>query len=115
MSPTHVSLNHSAGTKIKEKKEKTKKKIKINRSRDVGDITFDLIKVFEQKDIGKMSDEELEEKITNLQKMRMMRFTTSKRKTPLDKILEAIDLQHARSIKMQFEENERKNKGIGGL
>jgi hypothetical protein len=65
-------------------------KVKINRNRNVGDPTFDLIKVFKNKDIGMISDSELEDIIIDLQKMRLMRFTTSKRKTPLDKILEVV-------------------------
>jgi hypothetical protein len=86
------------------------KKVKLNRSRDVGDPKFDLIAVFKQKDIGTISDSELEDIIENLQKMRLMRFTLSKRKTPLDKILEAIKSpEKAREILASFKEFEEKS------
>jgi hypothetical protein len=78
--------------------EKTKS-IKTNTKRDtIGDPTYDLIRVFENKDIGQMSDEELELRITNLQKMRLMRFTTAKKTTSLDVILSKITVEKAREI-----------------
>jgi hypothetical protein len=91
-----IKLNGSvsgSSTKI----DKTPK-IKTNTKRDVGDPTYDLIRVFEQRDIGEMSDTELETRIENLQKMRMMRFTTSKKKTALDLILSQITVEKAREI-----------------
>ena len=73
------------------------KKPRTNTKRDVGDITFDLVKIFGVNfDIGKVDDDLLEKKITDLQKMRLMRFTTSKRKSALDRILSGIDLKIAK-------------------
>jgi hypothetical protein len=72
------------------------KKPKTNTKRDIGDPTFDLIKVFAYKDIGTMDDIELEQRITDLQRMRLMRFTTAKRTTALDSILSQIDIDKAR-------------------
>lgn len=83
-------------------KAPAEKKPKLNRNRDVGDPTFDLLKVFHQKSLGDMSDEELEKCVEDLQKLRLMRFTNSKRKTPLDKILAAITPDRARIILEQF-------------
>jgi hypothetical protein len=73
------------------------KKLKTNTKRDtLGDPSYDLIRVFEGKDLGTMSDAELEMRITNLQKMRLMRFTTAKKTTALDLILSKITVEKAR-------------------
>jgi hypothetical protein len=80
------------------RKEKAKS-VKTNTKRDtLGDPSYDLIRVFEGKDIGTMSDVELETRITNLQKMRLMRFTTAKKTTALDLILSKITVEKAREF-----------------
>lgn len=84
------------------------KRIKTNTKRDVGDPTYDLIRVFEQKDIGEMSEEEFETRIKNLQAMRLIRVTTAKKKTALDKILRSIDVDRAKLFLQQSEETEAK-------
>lgn len=71
-------------------------KPKVNTRRDQGDPHFDLIRVFEGKDIGTMDDEELHKRILMLQQMRMVRVTTSKKPTALDMILAQIDVAKAR-------------------
>jgi hypothetical protein len=74
----------------------TTSKPKTNTKRDVGDPHYDLIKVFEGKNIADMDDEELEKRIHNLQAMRLIRVTTSKKATALDLVLAQIDLDKAR-------------------
>lgn len=81
--------------------------VKTNTKRDVGDPTYDLIRVFEQRDIDQMDDTELEQRITNLQKMRLIRVTTSKKKTALDDILSQLDVDKAEMILKSSEMLER--------
>jgi hypothetical protein len=92
--------------------KKTKSSIKTNTKRDtLGDPSYDLIRVFEGKDIGKMDDVELEMRITNLQKMRLMRFTTAKKTTALDLILSKITVDKAREY-LAASELKDKSEGV---
>lgn len=71
-------------------------KPKTDKKRDVGDPTFDLIRVFEFKDIGSMDDEELLTRIKKLQEMRLVRVTATRKKSALDLILGQINVERAR-------------------
>jgi hypothetical protein len=78
------------------KKIKTSKTPKSKTPVNTGDPTYDLIRVFEGKDIGLMTDEEFETRILNLQKLRLIRVSASKKKTALDVILSQIDIDKAK-------------------
>ena len=84
-------------SRVDKPKEVAKGKAKAAKAanKNIGDPSYDLIKVFEQRDIADMDDEEYETRIRNLQRMRLMRFTTIKKVTPLDIILSAIDMDKA--------------------
>ena len=90
--------------------QKTVDKIKINTKRDTGDPSYDLIQVFEQRDIADMDDEEYKQRIIDLRKMREMRFTTTKKKTALDLILASITVEKAREYLAVFKAKEEKEK-----
>jgi Glu-tRNA(Gln) amidotransferase subunit E-like FAD-binding protein len=87
------------------------KKLKTDTKRDVGDPHYDLIKVFENKNIGIMDDDELKCRIENLQNLRLIRVTTSKKKTALDMILSGITVEKARLYLEVLAVNNEKEKG----
>jgi hypothetical protein len=89
------------------------KKPKTNTNRDTGDPSYDLIKVFEGKDIGKISEDEYEACIIRLQNMRLIRVTTAKKQTALDTILAQITVDRAREILSVDRDKDRdRNKNI---
>ncbi len=87
-------------------------KPKTNTRRDTGDPHFDLIKVFEQRDIGTMYNEELEKRITMLQQMRLVRVTTSKKPTALDVALASITMDNARQYLEVLEKRESEKSNV---
>jgi hypothetical protein len=99
-------INNNIVTTEKDKKDAEKQvskrvrktKITTNKKKDVGDPTFDLIRVFEKRNIAEMDDTELTRRITMLQQMRLIRVTAGKRVTALDTILSNLTLAQAQTI-----------------